>query len=33
MLNLEEYFRAMVEKDSSDLYLTVAPTSDVSGQR
>ena len=24
MLNLEEYFRAMVEKDSSDLYLTVA---------
>jgi Tfp pilus assembly ATPase PilU len=24
VLNLEEYFRAMVEKDSSDLYLTVA---------
>jgi twitching motility protein PilU len=24
VLNLEDYFRAMVEKDSSDLYLTVA---------
>lgn len=24
MLNIEEYFRVMVEKDSSDLYLTVA---------
>src|SRR5918999_4968396 len=24
MMSIEEYFRAMVEKDSSDLYLTVA---------